>query len=90
MIAFESLTSGLFEQWDEAGLTQSGVVMGTPKYMAPEQARGENVDARCDLFSLGSVLYRMASGRAPFEGSNLTATLIAVAHEAKAAEGNRF
>lgn len=66
---------------DETGLTQSGIVLGTPKYMAPEQAQGESVDARCDLFSLGSVLYRMASGRAPFEGTNLTATLIAVAHE---------
>jgi len=65
----------------DAGLTQSGVVMGTPKYMAPEQARGENVDHRCDLFSLGSVLYRMIAGRSPFEGSNLTATLIAVAHQ---------
>lgn len=66
---------------EDVGITQSGVVLGTPKYMAPEQARGESVDHRCDLFSLGSVLYRMVSGRAPFEGSNLTATLIAVAHE---------
>lgn len=65
---------------EEAGLTQSGIVLGTPKYMSPEQARGENVDCRCDLFSLGSVLYRLVSGMAPFEGSNLTATLIAVAH----------
>jgi serine/threonine protein kinase/Tol biopolymer transport system component len=66
---------------EDAGLTQSGVVLGTPKYMAPEQARGHDVDHRCDLFSLGSVMYRMLAGKAPFEGSNLTATLIAVAHE---------
>ena len=66
---------------EDVGLTQTGVVLGTPKYMAPEQARGKNVDHRCDLFSLGSVLYRLVAGQAPFEGSNLTATLIAVAHE---------
>jgi hypothetical protein len=64
---------------DDAGLTQSGVVLGTPRYMAPEQAQGEEVDARCDLFSLGSVLYQVAAGQPPFKGSNLTATLIAVA-----------
>jgi formylglycine-generating enzyme required for sulfatase activity/serine/threonine protein kinase len=66
---------------DDAGLTQTGVIMGTPRYMAPEQARGEQVDHRCDLFSLGSLLYQLASGKPAFQGNNLTATLIAVAHE---------
>lgn len=62
-------------------LTQTGIVMGTPKYMSPEQARGQEVDARCDLFSLGSVLYHMVTGSAPFGGSNLTATLLAVSND---------
>ncbi|TWT92733.1 serine/threonine-protein kinase [Stieleria varia] len=67
---------------ENAGLTQSGMVVGTPKFMSPEQAKGEPVDQRCDLFSLGAVLYQLASGKPPFEGGNLTATLIAVS-EAK-------
>ncbi len=66
---------------DDAGLTQSGMVMGTPRYMAPEQALGQEVDHRCDLFSLGSVLYHLASGKLPFEGSNVTATLMAVVQQ---------
>ena len=47
--------------------------------MAPEQAQGQPIDHRCDLFSLGSVLYHLAAGRPAFDGDNLTATLIAVA-----------
>src|SRR5262249_35920101 len=52
-------------------LTQSGLVLGTPSYMSPEQAGGEAVDHRCDLFSLGCVLYRMITGKQAFEGGNL-------------------
>ncbi len=64
---------------DDTGLTRTGMIMGTPRYMAPEQAQGGAVDHRSDLFSLGSVLYHIASGQAAFDGSNLTAMLIAVA-----------
>ena len=49
--------------------------------MAPEQALGETVDHRCDLFSLGSVLYHLPTGKAPFPGGNITATLMAVVRQ---------
>ena len=62
-------------------LTQDGAVLGTPAFMAPEQGRGEQVDPRCDLFSLGCVLYRMVTGRLPFQGHTAFAVLAAVASE---------
>jgi serine/threonine protein kinase len=66
----------------EAGLTQQGAIVGTPAYMAPEQGRGESVDQRCDLFSLGVVLYRMCTSQVPFRGNDTVSTLMAVAtHE---------
>src|SRR5262249_46822362 len=60
---------------DGARLTQSGILAGTPMYMAPEQAKGETLDHRADLFSLGSVMYVMATGRPPFRASTTYAVL---------------
>jgi len=57
---------GLARAVDDATVTRTGVIAGTPQYMSPEQARGEPVDARSDLFSLGSVLYAACTGRVPF------------------------
>jgi eukaryotic-like serine/threonine-protein kinase len=56
----------------------AGAILGTPGYMAPEQARGHLVDQRCDLFSLGCVLYQASTGRPPFAGADMLATLFAV------------
>jgi len=66
---------GLARAVDDASMTSSGLIAGTPMYMAPEQARGETLDHRADLFSLGSVLYQMATGRPPFRAANTVAVL---------------
>ncbi|MEQ8784988.1 MAG: protein kinase [Pirellulaceae bacterium] len=61
---------GLARAVDDASLTRSGMLAGTPQYMSPEQARGERVDKRSDLFSLGAVLYAMCVGHAPFRAES--------------------
>jgi serine/threonine protein kinase len=60
-------------------VSQVGLIVGTPAFMAPEQARGEAVDCRADLFSLGCVLYWLCTSRLPFKGTDILSTLAALA-----------
>jgi serine/threonine protein kinase len=67
---------------DDTHLTTSGVVVGTPSFMSPEQARGLKTDGRSDLFSLGVMLYRLATGKMPFSGTTTMAVLTSLAVDA--------
>ena len=72
---------GLARAVDDASMTCSGVIAGTPQYMSPEQARGEPIDARSDLFSLGGVLYAMCTGRSPFRAETTYGVLHRIAND---------
>jgi eukaryotic-like serine/threonine-protein kinase len=72
---------GLARAMNDASLTQTGIIAGTPHYMSPEQATGEEIDHRSDLFSLGAVLYFMATGHPPFRAANAFAVLHRICQE---------
>ena len=63
---------------DDPGLTATGMLAGTPNYMSPEQSKGQELDGRSDLFSLGCIMYRALTGRLPFRAPSILATLQAI------------
>ncbi|MBL8515318.1 MAG: CHASE2 domain-containing protein [Betaproteobacteria bacterium] len=65
----------------DSSKTKTGMVLGTPSYMSPEQLAGKKIDGRSDLFSLGVTFYQMACGRLPFEGESMTQLMFAIANE---------
>lgn len=73
---------GLARAVDDASLTRTGIVAGTPHYMSPEQARGDAIDTRSDQFSLGCVMYFALAGRPPFRASNAMGVLHRICNDA--------
>jgi serine/threonine-protein kinase len=67
---------GLARSMDLVGMTRTGMLMGTPDYMSPEQARAAKVDARSDIFSLGIIFYEILTGELPFKADTMMATLL--------------
>lgn len=72
---------GLARAADDASLSTSGTISGTPLFMAPEQARGDSFDSRADLFSLGTVLYCLCTGESPFQAPSMPAVLRRISDE---------
>ncbi|MCA8989465.1 MAG: serine/threonine protein kinase, partial [Planctomycetaceae bacterium] len=72
---------GLARAIDDASMTRSGIIAGTPQYMSPEQAHGDEIDSRSDLFSLGSVMYFMLTGRSPFRAQTTMGVLNRISND---------
>lgn len=66
---------------DSSSMTKTGIAMGTPNYIAPELLQGNDVDKRCDIFSLGVVIYELLTGRRPFKGENMTALIYSIIND---------
>jgi len=79
---------GIARSLESKGLTGSGVMIGTPEYMSPEQVEGKEVDQRSDIYSLGIILYEMVTGRVPFRGE--TALSIAMKHKTEKPKNPRL
>jgi eukaryotic-like serine/threonine-protein kinase len=72
---------GIARTLDVKGVTQTGTVLGTSDYIAPEQARGQQVDRKTDIYSLGAVVYELLTGEVPYEGDNFVAVAMQHVHE---------
>ena len=72
---------GIARSMETPGMTQTGVLVGTPEYMSPEQAKGEEADARSDLFSVGIIFYELLTGKSPYRASSAVAMLVKRAQE---------
>ncbi len=72
---------GLARAGDDASITRTGIISGTPQFMSPEQVRADSVDARSDLFSLGSTLYAMCAGRPPFRAESAYGVMHRITHQ---------
>jgi serine/threonine-protein kinase len=72
---------GIARSLDVQGVTQTGTVLGTSDYIAPEQARGEKVDPKTDIYSLGAVLYELLTGEVPYPGDNFVAVALRHVHD---------
>ena len=66
----------------DSSKTKTGMVLGTPSYMSPEQLSGKKIDGRSDLFSLGVTLYQMSCGKLPFVGESMAQLMFKIANEA--------
>ena len=75
------ITKSALSDGENSSITGSGRIIGTSSYMSPEQARGQQVDYRTDLYSLGVMLYEMCAGQLPFSGANSVEILINSLHQ---------
>lgn len=81
-VADFGLAKAVLEEGGRSSATRSGIAMGTPSYMSPEQLSGKKVDGRSDLFSLGVTLYQLLTGALPFQAESMATLMFKIANEA--------